>query len=126
MSANLICESPATDVRVARFLRPDLRPALYDHGTVAETTLYKELHAGAIAGLPEGGTLILNFGLVDWFPTVFYSLLLQTLQDVRAKHAHLVLCFLTPNVREGFDLIGGGKLFEVHSTEAKAVAEAKK
>ena len=111
MTANLICESPAPTIRVARFLRPDLRPAL---------------HAGAIADLPEGGTLILNFGLVDWFPTVFYSLLLQTLHDLRAKHARLVLCCLTANVKEGFDLMGGGKLFAVHGTEAKAIAGAKK
>jgi anti-anti-sigma regulatory factor len=62
---------------------------------------------------------------VDWFPTVFYSLLLQTLQDIRAKHAHLILCCLTANAKEGFDVMGGGKLFEVHATEAKALSLSK-
>lgn len=125
MTANLLCESPADHVRVARFLRPDLRPALYDHGNVADTSLYRELRAGALDTLPPGGTLVLNFGLVDWFPTVFYSVLLKTLEEARAKGARVVVCCLPPNVKEGFDLMGGPKLFEVHTTEGRAVAAAK-
>ena len=126
MTANTICEAPAGHVRVVRFLRPDVRPALYDREAVEETSLYQEILAGAIEPLPRGGTLVLNFGLIDWFPTAFYGLLLRTLQDVRAKEGHVAVCCLSPNVKEGFDLMGGGKLFEVHATEAKAVAAAKK
>lgn len=126
MTTNLICESPADHIRVARFLRPDMRPALYDHGDISETSLYKELRTGAIGELHEGGTLILNFGLVDWFPTIFYSLLLKTLEEVRAKRARVVVCCLPPNVKDGFDLMGGARSFPVYTTEAKAIAEAKK
>ncbi len=126
MTSNVICETPADNIRVARFLRPDVRPALYDQEAIGDTALYKELHDGAIAGISAGHALILNFGLVDWFPTAFYRLLIQAFQDVRAKGGRVVLCCLTPNVKEGFDLMGGAKLFEVHSTEAKAIAEAKK
>ena len=123
---NLICEAPDDRVRVARFLRPDVRPALYDSEAIEETSLYKELRAGALDDLPAGGTLILNFGLIDWFPTAFYRVLVQALQDLRTKGSRVVLCCLPPNVKEGFDLMGGPKLFTVHPTEAKAIAEAKK
>jgi anti-anti-sigma factor len=122
MTANTIAESPADGVRVVRFLRPDVRPALYDRDAVTDTTLYKEL----AAGIPDGGTLVLNFGLIDWFPSAFYALLLQLFRDARARGAHLALCCLTANVAEAFELMGGDKLFEVYGTEARAVAAAKK
>ena len=107
-------------------IRPDVRPALYDNEAIAETTLYKELHDGALVDFPKGGTLILNFGLIDWFPTAFYSFLLQALQDTRAKGGRVVVCCLTPNVKEGFELMGGPKLLEAYSTEARAISQAKK
>jgi anti-anti-sigma factor len=126
MTQNVICEAPAESIRVVRFLRPDVRPALYDQEAIGETALYKELRAGALDALPENGTLILNFGLVDWFPTAFYRVLIQVLQDVRARGGRVALCCLSANVKEGFDLMGGPKLFEVHVTEARAIAGAKK
>lgn len=122
MSANILCEHPTDSIRVARFLRPDVREALYDHDEIGKTTLYKELFEGAIAGLPSGGTVILNFGLIDWFPTAFYRLLIQTLQDVRAKGGRVHVCCLSENVKDGFEIMGGPKLFEVHITEARAIA----
>lgn len=125
MTPNLLCESPADHVRVVRFLRPDLRPELYQSANVGDTALYRDLRAAAIDTLPPGGTLVLNFGLVDWFPTAFYALLLKVLEDVRARLARVVVCCLPPHVREGFDLMGGSKLFDVHASEARAVAAAK-
>jgi hypothetical protein len=122
MTTNILFESPADNIRVARFLRPDVRAALYDNEAITETSLYKELHAGAIMGLPSGGTMILNFGLIDWFPTSFYRLLLQAIQDARAVGGQILLCCLTENVKEGFEIMGGRKLFEVFSTEARALA----
>src|SRR5262245_28789968 len=126
MSANVLCEAPADKVRVARFLRPDLRPVLYDGEPIDQCGLYKELHAGAITPLPKGGVLVLNFGLVDWFPTAFYRLLLKALEDVRSKGGRVLLCGMTANVQEGLDLLRSSKQFEMHSTEERALAEAKK
>jgi len=126
MTANVICEALTEHICIARFLRPDVRPALYDQEAIPDTLMYKELNAGAIAGLPEGGILILNFGLIDWFPTAFYRVLIQILHDMRAKHGRVLVCCLPPIVKEGFDLMGGPKLFEVHSTEARAIASASK
>jgi anti-anti-sigma regulatory factor len=126
MSINILCENPAETIRVARFVRPDVREALDDHDEIGKTTLYKQLHAGAIAGLPHGGTVILNFGLIDLFPSAFYRLLLQTLQDMRALGGRIIVCCLTENAKEGFEMMGGAKLFEVHNTEARAIASVKK
>lgn len=122
MTTNIIVEFPSETVRVARFLRPDVREALYDSEAITETTLYKELQKSAFEKLPSGGMVILNFGLIDWFPTAFYRVLLQALQDVRALGGHIILCCLTENVKEGFEMMGGRKLFDVHSTEARAIA----
>jgi anti-anti-sigma regulatory factor len=122
MNSNIIIESPSDTIRIARFLRPDVREALYDQEAIPETSLYKELHAGAISGLPKGGTVILNFGLIDWFPTAFYRILIQALQDARGLGGRIVLCCLTENVKEGFEMMAGRKLFEVFSTEARAIA----
>lgn len=119
---NIIFESPSELIRIARFLRPDLRDALYDQEAVTDTALYKELFNGAINGLPSGGTIVLNFGLIDWFPTAFYRLMIRANQDVRALGGRIVVCCLTDNVKEGFEMIGGRKLFEVHTTEARALA----
>jgi anti-anti-sigma regulatory factor len=126
MSNNILCETPTEMIRVARFLRPDVRDALYDHEAIAETTLYKELHSGAIDGLPRGGTVILNFGLIDWFPTAFYRLMIQAFQDVRSLGGRIVVCCLPENVKEGFEVMGGAKLFEIYSTEVRAIAAVKK
>jgi hypothetical protein len=122
MTQNIHFESPSETIRIARFLRPDVRDALYDHEAIQETALYKELHAGGISGLPHGSTLILNFGLIDWFPTAFYRVLLQVFQDTRALGSRVMLCCLTENVKEGFEVMGGPKLLEVHSTEARAIS----
>lgn len=123
MTANVIAESPADGVRVVRFLCPDVRPALYDRDVATETALYRELVA---AGVPEGGTLVLNFGLIDWFPSAFYALLLELLRDIRARGARLALCGMTPDVSEAFALMGGDKLFETYPTETRAVAAVRK
>ncbi len=122
MMNNILFESPEETIHVARFLRPDLRDALYDHEAIDETSLYKELKEGALDSLSSDGMLILNLGLIDWFPTAFYRVLIQALQDARAKGARIALCCLTENLREEFDLMAGSKLFDVYSTEARAVA----
>ncbi len=124
MSCNLSCETFNERVVVARFVRPDMRDALYDYEAIPDTALFKELDTNAIKPLPKGGTLILNFGLVDWFPTAFYRLLLRVREEVQAKGCRVMLCCLTEHVKEGFELMRGDKVFEVHSTEKRAVTAA--
>jgi anti-anti-sigma regulatory factor len=76
--------------------------------------------------LAAGQTVVVNVGLIDWFPTAFYRLLLKVREALQARNARLLLCCFTPNVRECFDLMGGGKLFEIRATEANAVSAAGK
>jgi anti-anti-sigma regulatory factor len=94
--------------------------------SIADCSLYQELHSAALADLTEGETLVLNFGLVDWFPTAFYRLLLRVREAAEAHRVQLLLCCLTPNVREGFDVMGGSRVFEVRASEARAVSEARR
>jgi anti-anti-sigma regulatory factor len=131
MTANLICEAPAETVRVVRFTKPDLRPVLYyeghEHDDIARCELYKELAAAALDGLPEGGALVLNFGLIEAFPSAFYRLLLRLQTEVRARGGRLVPCAFSEHMKEAFAVMGGPKTFEpAHATESHAVAAAKK
>lgn len=123
---NVVCDTPGPGIRVVRFVRPDLRPHLYDQEAIADCSLYRELAASALADLAAGQTVVVNVGLIDWFPTAFYRLLLKVREALQARNARLLLCCFTPNVRECFDLMGGGKLFEIRATEANAVSAAGK
>jgi anti-anti-sigma regulatory factor len=123
---NIVCDTPSPGVRVARFVRPDLRAQLDDQEAIADCSLYRELDAAALGGLGAGEAVVLNFGLIDRFPTAFYRLLLKVRESAQGRNTRLLLCCFTPNVRECFDLMGGGKLFDIRATEANAVAAAEK
>ena len=121
---NVVCDTPSPSVRVVRFVRPDMRAHLQDQEAITDCSLYREVDAAALADLAAGNSVVINFGLIDWFPTAFYRLLLKVRETVQARDARLLLCCFTPNVRECFDLMGGGKLFEIRATEAKAISAA--
>ena len=124
---NVNCDQIKPKVRVARFLRPDLRELMYDGEPINECSLYRELaQIAQLKTLTAGETLILNFGLIDWFPSVFYRIMLTLRDEVGQKEAKLMVCCLPTNVREGFDLMGGSKTFEVRASEARAIADASK
>ncbi len=122
-TTQLVCDTPSPGVRVARFLRPDMRDHLYDSGSIADCSLYQELHNTVLADLKPGETVVLNFGLIDWFITAFYRLLLRVKEEVAAHHGHLLFCCLTPHVKEAFGLMGGDLTFAglVRDTEDRAL-----
>jgi anti-anti-sigma regulatory factor len=122
----LVCDRTHPRVRIVRFTYPDLRDLLYDGEPVTESTLFKSLSAAALADLGSKQAVVLNFGLVEWFPSIFFGLLLDASRIVQTAGSRLILCCLPPSVREPFDVMGGGKLFEVRATEARAVADATK
>jgi anti-anti-sigma regulatory factor len=121
----IVCETPSPGVRVIRFIRPEYRNEIYDYEPVSDSSLYRELHDSALADLSADEKVVINLGLIEWFPSRFYSLLLAVRETTQGRNAHLVLCCLTPTVREGFDLLSGWRIFEVRDTEAQAVSEAK-
>jgi anti-anti-sigma regulatory factor len=101
-----------------------MRAQLSDQEAITDCSLYREVDTAALADLAAGNSVVINFGLIDWFPTAFYRLLLKVRETVQARDARLLLCCFTPNVRECFDLMGGGKLFEIRATEANAISAA--
>jgi len=122
----IVCETPSPGVRIVRFIRPEYRSEIYDYDPVSDSSLYRELHDSALADLSADETVVITVGLIEWFPSRFYSLLLAVRETIRNRNAHLLLCCLTPTIREGFNLFSGWKLFEVRDSEARAVSEAKK
>jgi anti-anti-sigma regulatory factor len=130
MSANLIFDHASETITIARFARPDVREALYhfghEHDDIGVSTLYRELHDGTISKMAAGGTLVLNYGLVDGFSSAFYRLLLRARADLKVKDCRLLLCGFSALANEAFNLMGGPKTFEVFSTEQQAIAAAQK
>jgi len=119
----LVCDTLHDGVRVARFVQPDLRDHLYDSEPIGGCSLFQELRTAALTHLTADGTLVLNLGLVDRFPSAFYRFLLQAQKEVERAGARLLVCCLPPNAKEAFELMGGNDTFagQVCETEARAL-----
>jgi anti-anti-sigma regulatory factor len=117
-------ETAAPGVRVMRFERPDVRDCLYDNVDIAHSPLFQEIQDIALADLPVGWTLVLNLGRINPINTAFYRCLLQIRQSVRSRQARLVLCGLSGEHREVFELFQAFRLFTVVRTEGDAVRAA--
>jgi anti-anti-sigma regulatory factor len=117
---NLIVETAAPGIRVMRFTRPDVRRYLDDAGDAATSLLFQEIQGAVLSDLPEGSTLVVNLGLVDFINAAFYRCLLGIRERVQARRGRLVLCGLTPLHREIFDLFRGPCVFSIVRTEAEA------
>lgn len=123
-SANVVVDRPNVRVRVIRFLRPDLRSALYDAEPITEGTLYQEIrNAAGLADLAACDVVVLNLGLVEWLPSIFYRVLMELRAEITRHRARLYLCGLQPGVKEVFDLMGGSRLFEIRPSEHRAVID---
>ena len=122
----VVCDDPAPGVRVARFAHPNNLPHLYDsRAAIEESPLYQALRTEALDGLAPGGAVVLNFGLVEPFPTAFYRLLLKVHEQVTAAGGRVFLCCLTPNVRECLALMGDRVYAgRVRESEGQAVFDA--
>src|SRR5262245_56200704 len=121
---NVFVERPREGVWVVRFIRADLRAQLDDAGDALACPLYQELFERALAEVGEGQTVILNFGLVEQFPTAFYRCLLKVRQVMAARSARLILCRLSHEHEELFRLFKGYQLFRITTTESRAIHEA--
>jgi anti-anti-sigma regulatory factor len=117
-------ETVAPGVRVVRFERPDVRAYLDDDADIAESPLCHEIQDIALADLPGGWTLILNLQLVKTINAAFYRCLLQIRHLVQGRQAHLVLCGLSRDHREVFELFQAFRLFTITATETEGVRAA--
>jgi len=117
---NLIVETAALGVRVMRFARPDVRQYLDDDGEAATSPLFREIQGAVLSDLGEGWTLVVNMGLIDPINAAFYRCLLGIREHVRARGGRLVLCGLSAQHQEIFDLFRGPWVFTIVSTEAEA------
>lgn len=118
----VVSDRPNPRVRVVRLARPDPRSAIYDCEP-KNCELARDVRTVAFADLGPGDGVVLNCGLLEWFPSVLFQVFLDLRSEAVAKGAKFVLCRLPADVREAFDVMGGGRLFEVRATEARAVAE---
>jgi hypothetical protein len=119
---NMVLETVQRGIYVVRFLRPDLRDQLDETGD--GSLLFRELREGVLDLLEPGATLVLNLGLVEPFPTAFYTLLLRVREDTLARRARLVLCRLGPQQLECCQLFNARRLFHIVNTERQAVRAA--
>ena len=123
-SSNVVVDRPHPRVRVIRFLRPDLRPVLYDAEPITDGTLYREIReAAGLESLAANDAVVLNLGLVEWLPSMFFRLLMELRAEISGRSAKLFLCGLQPPVKEAFDVMGGDRLFEFRPSEHRAVLD---
>jgi anti-anti-sigma regulatory factor len=123
---NLIVETAAPGVRVMRFARPDLRQYLDNAADASTSPLFREIQGAVLSDLTEGWTLVVNLGLIDPINAAFYRCLLGIRERVQARRCRLVLCGLSPQLREVFDLFRGPWLFTIVNTEAEACRVARR
>jgi anti-anti-sigma regulatory factor len=121
----LVVDVPVDKVYVVRFTRPDLREQLCDDGDIAGCELFRQLARHVLAGLAPCETVVLNLGLVEPFPTAFFRYLLKVREVVNERKARLVLCRLSVEHQEVFELFQGFRLFQVTSNEAQALWAAR-
>jgi anti-anti-sigma regulatory factor len=117
-------ETVAPGVRVIRFERPDVRDCLYDDVDIVNCPLFREIQDIALADLPVGWTLVLNLRRINPINTAFYRCLLQIRHSVGSRQARLVLCGLSREHREVFELFQAFRLFAIVRTEVDAVRAA--
>ena len=120
---NLLLERPAANIWVVRFTRPDPRKQL-DGAGVEDCDLYQDLNAAVLSRLAPGEALVLNFGLVHYFPTAFYQVLLQVRAGVLTRQARMILCAFSNEIQESVRLFKGDKVFEIVSCEEHAIRRA--
>jgi anti-anti-sigma regulatory factor len=117
-------ETVAPRVRMMQFEQPDLRKYLYDDADISESPLYREILDVVLSDLPADWTLIVNLKQLQPIGTAFYRCLLQLRRFLHSRPARLVLCNLSRQHREVFELFGGFQLFTVVHTESDAVQAA--
>jgi anti-anti-sigma regulatory factor len=120
----LAFETAAPGIKVARFLRPDLRRQL-DPMVNDDNELYADIKAALLDTLADSETLIFNFGLIERFPTAFFQLMMQVRQFVLAKNGRIFLCGFRPEILTSVELMQGPRLFEITATEEQAIHQAK-
>ena len=120
---NLLVEGPSAGIWVVRFTRPDLRVQL-DGAGIEDCELYQDLSTAVLNRIAPGDAVILNFGMVYWFPTAFYQVLLQFRAAVQHRKGRLLMCSFAPELMESIRLFKGDKVFEITHTEEQAVKKA--
>lgn len=120
-NGKLVVENRGPGVRVLRFIHPDLRDQAYDAGDIERCRLFVDIKAGALSYISEKEVLIVNLGLVEYFPTVLYSILLKAREILTAHRGGVILCGANAQTREILELFKASRLFAVVKTEEEAV-----
>jgi anti-anti-sigma regulatory factor len=117
----LVVENRGPGVRVLRFIHPDLRDQAYDAGDIERCRLFLDIKSSALGYIAERDVLIVNLGLVEHFPTVFYSILLKIREILTEHQGGVVLCGDNSRTREILELFKASRLFAVVKTEEEAL-----
>jgi anti-anti-sigma regulatory factor len=120
---NLLIDRVGKGVCVVRFTRPDLRAQLDGVGA-EDCELYRDFQAAVLDHVASNDMVLLNFGLVLYFPTAFYQVLLQLKHALQAKQARLALCGLGAEVQETMHVMAAEKVFAITHTEEHAIRQA--
>jgi anti-anti-sigma regulatory factor len=118
---HLVVETPLAGVHVVRFTSADKGDQLYDEEPVETCTLFRELAETVLSALSAGNALVVNFGLIERFPTRFYTYLLKVREETIGRNVRLVVCCIRAEHQEILKLYNAAKLFTFTDTEEQAV-----
>ena len=105
---------------VVRVTRPDLRSRLHDSAEIEQCESYRDLADSVLHQLAERETVVLNLGLVEPHPSIFYRYLLKVRDGIREKKAKLIVCSARADVQEMFDLLKASEIFTFVESEERA------
>ncbi len=120
-NGKLVVENRGPGVRVLRFIHPDLRDQAYDAGDIERCRLFMDIKTSALGYLSEREVLVVNLGLVEHFPSVFYSVLLKVREILTDRDGGVILCGPNSHTREILNLFKASRLFGVVKTEEEAL-----
>ena len=105
--------SMVKDVAVVEVLTKDLR------GPELAQELGRELTA--VAGQEWAGRILVDLRHVRYLSSTGFAVLVKLASQVQAAGRQVKLCNIDPDVRIGADIIGLGRVVEIHDSEDSAL-----
>lgn len=84
---------------------------------------FEEELQGALAQAPDA--LIVELAQVEYMSSAGLRVLLMIAKRCKAEHRRMILCAMSPGIREVFDISGFSAIFDIEDTAEAAMQKAR-
>lgn len=84
--------------------------------------LFEEELQGALAQAPQA--LVVELAQVEYMSSAGLRVLLMTTKRCKSEHRRMILCAMSPGIREVFDISGFSAIFDIEETAEAATQKA--